>query len=81
MALACVGAADLPDAVQSFVAERAEGVPFLVEEVLAGLIGDGALTERDGRWQAGDLAGRRCRPRSPTRCAAGSSRWTRIPAG
>ena len=41
MALACVGAADLPAAVQSFVAERAEGIPFLVEEILAGLIGEG----------------------------------------
>ena len=57
MAVACVGAADLPGAVQTFVAERAEGVPFLVEEVLAGLIGEGALTERDGSWQASDLAG------------------------
>jgi len=57
MALACVGAAELPDVVQTVVAERAEGLPFLVEEVLAGLIGDGTLTERDGYWQAGDLAG------------------------
>ena len=56
MALACVGAADLPGAVQSLVAERAEGLPFLVEEVLAGLIGEGSLTEQDGRWRAGDLA-------------------------
>ena len=53
--LACVGAADLPDTVQSFVAEQAEGIPFLVEEVLAGLIGEGALTERDGSWHAADL--------------------------
>ena len=57
MALACLGGASLPEPVQSFVAERAEGVPFLVEEVLAGLIGDGTLAERDGRWQAGDLTG------------------------
>jgi len=57
MALACVGGTDLPGAVQSFVAERAEGIPFLVEEVLAGLIGDGTLAERDGRWHATDLAG------------------------
>ena len=56
MTLACVGAADLPAAVQSFVAARAEGIPFLVEEVLAGLIAEGALAERDGAWQAGDLA-------------------------
>ena len=57
MALACVGGAGLPDAVQSFVAERSEGVPFMVEEVLAGLIGDGTLAERDGHWHAADLAG------------------------
>jgi DNA-binding CsgD family transcriptional regulator len=56
MAAACVGAVQLPDAVQSFVAEQAEGVPFLVEEILAGLIGEGALTERDGSWHAADLA-------------------------
>jgi DNA-binding CsgD family transcriptional regulator len=56
MTLACVGAAELPTAIQSFVAGRADGVPFLVEEVLAGLIGQGALTEHDGDWQASDLA-------------------------
>jgi len=57
MALACVGAGQLPDAVRSLVAERAEGLPFLVEEVLAGLIGDGSLAERDGRWHVSELAG------------------------
>jgi DNA-binding CsgD family transcriptional regulator len=56
MALACVGAADLPVAVQSLVAERAEGLPFLIEEILAGLVGEGSLTEQDGRWQTRDLA-------------------------
>ena len=55
MAQACLDA-DLPDAVHAVVAARAEGVPFLVEEVLAGLVGEGALTERDGRWRAADLA-------------------------
>ena len=56
MAVACIGAAELPDTIQSFVAEQAEGVPFLVEEVLAGLIGEGALTERGGAdWHAADL--------------------------
>ena len=55
MSVACVGAAHLPDAIQSFVAEQAEGIPFLVEEVLAGLIGEGVLTERDGSWHAADL--------------------------
>jgi DNA-binding CsgD family transcriptional regulator len=51
MALACLGAGRLPASAQSFVAARAEGIPFLVEEVLAGLLGDGALIERDGRWE------------------------------
>ena len=55
MAQACLNA-DLPDAVHAVVAERAEGIPFLVEEVLAGLVGEGALTEQDGRWRAADLA-------------------------
>jgi DNA-binding CsgD family transcriptional regulator len=59
MALACVGSADLPAEVLSFVAGRAEGLPFLVEEVMAGLIGDGTLTERDGRFEATDLSGAR----------------------
>ena len=57
MALACVGASQLPDVVHSLVAERAEGLPFLVEEVLAGLIGDGSLAERDGHWHVSGLAG------------------------
>ncbi len=56
MTRACLDAADLPDAVHAFVAERAEGIPFLVEEVLAGLVREGALTERDGRWRVADLA-------------------------
>ena len=56
MARACLDAADLPDVVHAVVAERAEGIPFLVEEVLAGLVGEGALTERDGRWRSADLA-------------------------
>ena len=55
MAQECVGAAALPDEAVSLVAEWAEGLPFLVEEVLAGLVGDGTLTERDGSWQISDL--------------------------
>ena len=81
MALACVGAADLPGAVQSLVAERAEGLPFLIEEVLAGLIGEGALAERDGSWQATALAGTGVPARSPMRCCGAWTGWTRIRAG
>lgn len=57
MAQACAGGAELPGEVRSLVAERTDGLPFLVEEVLAGLIRDGALIEADGRWQVGDLTG------------------------
>ena len=70
MALACTGAgtAGLPDTVQSLVAERADGIPFLVEELLASLIGDGDAG-RAGRPVA------RCRPgRGRTGAAAG---WCR----
>jgi len=56
MTRACLDAADLPGAVHAFVAGRAEGIPFLVEEILAGLVGEGTLTERDGRWHAVDLS-------------------------
>ena len=56
MARACLDTAHLPAAVHEFVAGRAEGIPFLVEEVLAGLVREGALTERDGRWHAADLS-------------------------
>ena len=41
----------MPAPAQSFVAERTEGVPFLVEEVLAGLLADGVLVDWDGRWE------------------------------
>jgi DNA-binding CsgD family transcriptional regulator len=55
MTRACLDATDLPDEVHGVVAERAEGIPFLVEEILAGLVGEGALAERDGRWHAAGL--------------------------
>ncbi len=46
----CLGSSVLPGPAQAFVAERAEGIPFLVEEVLAGLLEEGALAERNGQW-------------------------------
>jgi DNA-binding CsgD family transcriptional regulator/tetratricopeptide (TPR) repeat protein len=59
MARACLKAGELPEPVQAFVAERADGVPFLVEELLASLLEDGVLAERGGRWETtGPLAGR-----------------------
>jgi len=51
MAKACLGTERLPATAQSFVTERAGGIPFLVEEMLASLLGDGLLVERNGSWQ------------------------------
>jgi predicted ATPase len=50
MARACLGGAALPALVERIVRERADGLPFLVEELLAGLIGTGGLVEREGSW-------------------------------
>ena len=36
----------------AFVAEHSDGLPFLIEELLAGLVTSGALTREDGRWRA-----------------------------
>jgi DNA-binding CsgD family transcriptional regulator/tetratricopeptide (TPR) repeat protein len=59
MARACLGSGELPEPVQAFVAERADGLPFLVEEVLASLLEDGVLAERGGRWETtGPVVGR-----------------------
>jgi len=79
MAAACVGAAQLPDTIQSFVAGQAEGIPFLVEEVLAGLIGEGALTERDGSWHAADLVTAAVPATFADACGGGLMPWTPIP--
>src|SRR5215472_3629880 len=57
MALACLGALELPAEAQTFIAEHADGVPFLVEELLAGLLENGALVARGAEWRtAGPLA-------------------------
>ena len=48
-------AADLPDDVRDLVVERAEGNPFLVEELLGTLIDRGVLVGADGGWTAGPL--------------------------
>ena len=52
----CVGGAELPGDVLRFVAERADGLPLLVEEVLTGLVESGALRAVGPSWQLhGDL--------------------------
>ena len=56
MARECV-ATDLPEPVTALVAQRAEGLPFLVEEVLASLISDGSLVMRNGQWETAPRVG------------------------
>ena len=53
VARACLGGAALPAPVEQIVRERADGLPFLVEELLAGLIGTGTLVRHDGAWSVG----------------------------
>jgi hypothetical protein len=43
---ACAGGDPLPAEVTEFLVEAAEGLPFLLEELLAGLVESGALTRR-----------------------------------
>jgi DNA-binding CsgD family transcriptional regulator len=53
MVRACLsGAEEVDHAVPAFVAEHSDGLPFLIEELLAGLVTSGALTREDGRWRA-----------------------------
>jgi DNA-binding CsgD family transcriptional regulator len=56
MVRACLPDADVDDAVLAFVAEHSDGLPFLVEELLAGLVSSGALVRKDGRWRAAQQA-------------------------
>jgi DNA-binding CsgD family transcriptional regulator/tetratricopeptide (TPR) repeat protein len=59
MARACLGAAALPAPVETWLGASADGLPFLVEELLAGLVGAALLVEEDGRWSTtGPLASR-----------------------
>jgi len=51
MAQACLGLDGPPESAVTFVAERAEGIPFLVEELLAGLLDEEVLVEQAGRWE------------------------------
>src|SRR5262245_20782936 len=53
MAAACLGVdrAAVPDSVTAILRARAEGLPFLVEELLAGLANQGALTQSGSSWE------------------------------
>ncbi len=48
LAAACAGGDPLPAEVVTFLVDAAEGLPFLVEELLTGLVESGAV---DDRWQ------------------------------
>jgi hypothetical protein len=50
MVRVCLADDAAADEVAGFVAEHSDGVPFLVEELLAGLTASGALRRADGRW-------------------------------
>ena len=50
MTAACLDASDLPDEVVEFVRTWSDGLPFMVEEVLAGAVDAGALTFDGERW-------------------------------
>jgi DNA-binding CsgD family transcriptional regulator len=52
MVHACLSDAEVDRAVPAFVAEHSDGLPFLIEELLAGLVTSGALVRKDGRWRA-----------------------------
>ncbi|MCG6498508.1 LuxR family transcriptional regulator [Kitasatospora sp. A2-31] len=49
-------AAEVPAPVLERLAERGDGCPYLVEELLADMLASGALRRSEGRWEvAGDL--------------------------
>ena len=52
MVRACLSGAEVDHAVPAFVAKHSDGLPFLIEELLAGLVTSGALIRDDGRWRA-----------------------------
>ncbi|MFR9805243.1 helix-turn-helix transcriptional regulator [Pseudonocardia sp. RS010] len=51
MVLACLGEDATADGLLTFVREHADGVPYVVEELLAGLRRAAALLPRDGTWR------------------------------
>ena len=46
-----VDRADVPPDLARVLETRAEGIPFLVEELLAGIVSSGALVTSDGGWE------------------------------
>lgn len=56
MVAACLDETSVPAGVAEFVRDHSDGSPFLVEELLAGLVASSELRREDGRWTtAADL--------------------------
>ncbi|MGH9050371.1 MAG: ATP-binding protein [Acidimicrobiia bacterium] len=51
MAEACLGGAALPGAAGSLLGSHADGMPFLVEELLAAMVDSGSLVRAGGGWE------------------------------
>ncbi|MCD2195435.1 AAA family ATPase [Actinomycetospora endophytica] len=52
MVSACLHTVAAPSGLEAFVRTHSEGIPFLVEELLAGLVASGTLAFDDGRWSS-----------------------------
>ena len=50
MGCACLSASELPASVQSLLAASADGLPFFVEELLAGAVNSGVLVQDGDDW-------------------------------
>lgn len=51
MLAACLSTPAAPAELSALVVAHSDGLPFLVEELLAGLVASGALVRRDGQWR------------------------------
>ena len=54
MVAACLATPTPPPGLTDFVRAHGDGTPFLVEELLAGLVAAGTLRQEDGLWVASD---------------------------
>ena len=52
MVRACLSTEQVPPAVETFVVDRSDGLPFFAEELLVGLINSRALVRDGGAWRA-----------------------------
>src|SRR5690606_31656935 len=61
MVAACLDVEDPPPGLDEFLAGHSDGNPYLVEELLTGLVSSGDLRRSEGLWSIGEL-----RPTVPT---------------